>query len=178
MQEHTMSESFDIKKLEKIVRRNKVKIFFKSLYYSLRNFWSFRKEIWRYRTWDYRYNLNLFARSIELTADAIEKYGIEEPVMKEKRINAMRKFVWYVQNMDNGIELAEKELGPMKRRPYEEWFESMEDGNFKYIPDDDPHTKAVFKRSDEIEKEIFDKMWKIIIGSDKEDGTGIRGWWD
>ena len=101
-----MSESFDIKKLEKIVKRNKVKIFFKSLYYSLRNFWSFRKEIWRYRTWDYRYNLNLFARSIELTADGIEKYGIEEPVMKENRIDAMRKFVWYVQNMDNGVELA------------------------------------------------------------------------
>ena len=173
-----MKSDLDIKKLEKLVKRNKVKIFFKSLYYSLSNFWHFRKEIWNFRTWDYRYNLNLFSRSIELTADALEKYGNEVEEMRQKRVNSMRLFVWYVQNMDNAVELAEKELGPMKRRPYEDWFEKQEDGNFLYKPDEDPHTKAVFKRADEIEEEIFDKMWKVIIGSGKEDGSGIKGWWD
>ena len=68
-----MKSDLDIKKLEKLVKRNKVKIFFKSLYYSLSYFWDFRKEIWKFRTWDYRYNLKLFSRSIEPTADAIEK---------------------------------------------------------------------------------------------------------
>lgn len=38
------------------------------------NFWRFRKEVYNFQPWDYRYNLDLFRASLSKTADYIEKH--------------------------------------------------------------------------------------------------------
>ena len=157
---------------------------FRKIYYGFRNFWWFRKEIWNFRCWDYHYNLDVLARSVELTANGIEKYGLQIGKTKSPMIEKMRRFVWLVRNYDNTIKLAEDELGIVCCTG--DIF--LENGQLN-ITDDD---RTVFRRSKELEMEMWDEMWKIIRGTENEtitstsgqefnvstDGTDMRGWWD
>ena len=43
-----------------------------SLIYGLRNFWRFRHAIYRWRSWSFEYNYELFVRALELQADHLE----------------------------------------------------------------------------------------------------------
>lgn len=48
------------------------------------NFWRFRKEISGFRDFDYHYNFSLFNKSLEITANAIDK---RELIMSHKEVH-------------------------------------------------------------------------------------------
>ena len=51
-----------IQKIKRLTIRNPLLMF-------LKNVWLFRRELWNFRTFDYKYNLDLFCRSLEHTRD-------------------------------------------------------------------------------------------------------------
>lgn len=129
------------------------------LKYGILNFWKFRKEIWRFRSWDYGFNVDLFARSIELTCDTIENNGMEIPETKDPKVKQMKRFIWLAQNYKNSYELAEENKIPWHVQEAEMWKEMWtiiggSENEGKYV-DTDSHGK----------------VWV-------SDGTNAQGWWD
>ena len=146
--------------------------FFKrDLWMFFRNIWSFRRELYRFRTWDHQYNQDLFSRSLELTANGIEKYGIEEDESRLKKVAMMRRAAELLRNREDAIyEIVEKEMGPLKT-------DYMFDR--EPTPEEQEHSTKHFARV----KELFDaereELWTILKGTGTiDDGTDIRGWWD
>lgn len=151
------------------------------LWYGIRNLWTFKRVIWRFRPFDYSFNLQMFAKSIEVTANGIEKYGQEVCVSRIPKIEKMRRFVYLANNIENTTQLAEDQIGP---------------GSYNTKWDE------VYKLSLKLEEDMWEEMWTIIRGSDVSydesikmycgkpectepcvtsyytDGTHMRSWWD
>ncbi len=138
--------------------------------YFFKNIWSFRRELYRFRTWDYQFNQDLFSRSLELTADGMEKYGREVDESRLKKVAMMRRAAELLRNREDAIyEIVDNEIGPLKT---------------DYIFDEEltaeeqEHSSRHFARV----KELFDaereELWTILKGTGIiDDGTDIRGWW-
>jgi hypothetical protein len=157
-----------------------------------KNIWYFRKEMYEFSWWDYRYNLTLFRKSLEMTCHSIEVKGIEIDETRMKKVHAMKELIEILKTIesDDYIDLAEKELGKIKSFPME--FKPCEDHHDCYELVDDrteeekEHNRLVFSRSYEIEENYWNRMARIIVGQSREelkngedyDGTGMRGWWD
>lgn len=158
-----------------------------------KNLWGFRKEMCGFSWWDFRYNLTIFRRSLEITCEGIETKGIEIDESRMKKVNAIKELIQIIKTIesDNYIELAEMELGEIPNRPLE--FKPCEDHHDCYefvdndTEDEKEHRRKVYTRSDELEEEYWDRMVRIIRGQKREDikdfdsdydGTGMRGWWD
>ncbi len=145
--------------------------FFKrDLWMFFKNIWNFRRELYRFRTWDHQFNQDLFSRSLELTADGIEKYGIEEDESRLKKVAMMRRAAELLRNREDAIyEIVEKEMGPLKT---DHMFER------EPTPEEQEHNSKHFARV----KELFDaereELWSILKGTGELDGTDIRRWWD
>lgn len=74
------------------------------------NLWHFRKEMWRFRGYDYGFNLSLFSRSLELTA----KFMRSDKTVSDNCIEAAGQidiFLALLEDHKRHLELAEKELG-------------------------------------------------------------------
>jgi len=137
----------------------------------LKNIWSFRKELYAFKTWDYSFNLNLFAKSLELTAIGMESYSNEIDADKLQKINKIKR----------AVEL-------IKRVHDDSYFEEAEDYcgiKFKYLnlsAEDTANNVKIFSKVSEIEKNEWDELWNIMKGQDLEknrefDGSGIKSWW-
>ena len=163
----------------------------------LKNVWYFKKELWRFRGWDYTFNLEMFARSLEKTVHTLEFYGNEVESTRNKKIQKIKRVIEIIKNIDESryINLAEKELGELKNK--DAWFDDVED-----TPEEKEHNKKVFDRSNELEKQDYEELWQILKGQDYEefrkiydqlsdeekwkhdhwenwyDGSGIKNWWD
>ena len=172
-----------------------------------KNVWRFKNELYDFYGWDYSYNLSIFRRSLEITADYLEKNGIEVDDSRIKKVEKMRRAIQLMNNIRNNshLEMAEKELGNLFLTDWE--FEEVPDSNGsmrlieKETTEQKKHNSKVFTRSNEIEEEEWNELWKIIKGQDHKDyqkhlnkakisgndtdtwsewfdGSGIRGWWD
>jgi len=199
------------KSLKKLIRHQtwwyKTYEFFR---YDIKNFihniWFFRKELWSYKWWDYRYQLEMFKRSIEGSYPNLEKHGIEVDSSRMKKVEKMKRACQLMENIIDGnfIEQAEKELGELILHDWE--FEDVPDKpGYSQLIDNETeeerlHNKKIFDRSHEIEEEQWNELWDIIRGQDRKilkseyqklkeegrddeyesihDGTDLRGWWD
>jgi hypothetical protein len=173
-----------------------------------KNVWRFKNELYDFYGWDYSYNLSIFRRSLEITADYLEKNGMEVDDSRLKKVEKMRRAIELLNNIrsNSHIESAEKELGDLFLTDWE--FEEVPDsnGSMRLIENETPeqkkHNSKVFARSNEIEEEEWTELWEIIKGQDHDaykkhlnkakisgndttdswsewfDGSGIRGWWD
>ena len=146
----------------------------------LKNVWYFRAELYDFESWDYRFNLNLFQKSLESTADYLENYGVEEDVSRMKKVAKIRRVIELLKRDKeaNWIEQAEAELGEMKNT--DDWFSEnpRED-----TPEELAHNRKVIKRSQELQEKEWKELWRIIKGTryksyEDWDGSDIRGWWD
>jgi len=172
------------------VFRYKLPAFFRNLYY-------FRQELWEFRGWDYSFNLSLFARSLEKTAEVLEKHGNEVEISKNKKVEKIKKVIELINNSreDQYIYRAEEELGEIRG---ENWFLGDDELN----PEDMEHNRKVYARAREIEEAEWSEIWDILRGqnideyrtlmgklppeekgkmdvwNDWYDGSGIRNWWD
>lgn len=170
--------------------RYKIPMFFE-------NIWFFRKQLWEFRSWDYKFNLNLFARSLEKTSNTIEFYGQEVDISRLKKVKKIKRVIEIIRLMDESkyLEKAEKELGELQN--LDGWRNDRED-----TPEEKEHNGKVFKLARKIEDDEWNELWDILRGqnhqeyldiinklSDEErvkedvwnnwhDGSGMRGWWD
>jgi len=146
----------------------------------LKNIWYFRAELYDFEPWDYRFNLNLFQKSLEATADFLEKHGIEEDESRMKKVAKIRRVIELLKNdkASSWIEKAEAELGEMKNT--NDWYSenARED-----TPEELAHNRKVIKLSQELQQKEWKELWRIIKGTryktyEEWDGSDIRGWWD
>lgn len=172
----------------------------------VKNVWHFRKGLWNYRWWDYRFPLEMFKLSIEGMYPKVEKYGLEVDETRLKKVDKMIRACQLMENFmdDNFVDQAEKELGNLIHRDWE--FEDVPDKpGYSQLVDNQTdeekaHNRKIFDRAREIEEEQWDELWTIIRGTDKDklnsismvvkmdgeeesfetkfDGTDLRSWWD
>jgi len=138
----------------------------------IRNINSFRKELWKFRSWDYSFNLRLLRRSLELTRDTLQTYGKEVYEYRSQKIQMMNRAIILLSNVssNNYIQTAEYELGIKLNHDY------------LFEPDEPQHitdsNNKIFDRAHEIEREQWKELWTIIKGDESLEGSDIRGWWD
>lgn len=184
-----ISDSF-VDSLKVLARQNTwwYKIY-KTLRWDLKNFvlnvWTFRKELWDHRWWDYRYTLNLFEKSLHVQEKGLSTRGIEVPESRDAKVQSIRRVLELLKNAreDNFIERAEAELGPLS-----DWdWNVNEDGMLidKDTPEQKAHNRKVFVRARQIEDEEWKELWNILKGTKNSrkfnknyDGSDMRGWWD
>ncbi len=137
------------------------------------NFWFFAKIIWNFRWWDYTFNLDLFSRSLEYTANKTTKYGNHEG--SERTVAQIKELISLIEKVRTGtfIEEAEKTVG------YEidtDWtfLEIPGRGSYK-ISNGPSYNKEkeneVFDLSHKLEEANWHLIWKKL---DEE----MQGWWD
>ena len=82
----------------------------------IQNVWTFRKELWDHRWWDYRFTLNIFERSLDIQEKGMSTKGYEVPESREPKVKSMRRVLELLKNNreDNYIARAEQELGEIK----------------------------------------------------------------
>jgi len=172
----------------------------------IKNVWFFRKELWKFKCWDYTFNLNIFRRSLEKTAHTLEFYGNEIQETRLKKVEKIKRVIELLNhtNSFSYIEMAEKELGEIKHIDLE--FEDVLDnpGYMKLVDKEDEeeknHRRKVYNRANEIEFEEWKEIWRILEGQDHNeyvklmestseqnnfnlwykwfDGSGMKHWWD
>lgn len=151
------------------------------------NIWFFRKELYRFRTWDSSYNISLFRRSLEATLKSIE-FGLEEENSRMKKVKAINRAIELMKHFeeDKYLELAEEKLN------YKFDIDFVKDGNnggYKFTTNgDSKKDKEVMYLSYKIEIDEWIELWEIIKGIeyskdiddwDKEyDGSNLKRWWD
>lgn len=148
-----------------------------NLKYGFKNLKSFFWVVWRYRPWDYTYNLLLLKRGLEIYLKSPNNEIDEDRIPKENRI---KRVIQIIDNLDKSpyVEMAEQELGKICTKGFNfvELSEKGDDGGNLYTmvskstPEMQEHNSLVYKRSYEIENEEWDELFDII----KSDG---RGWW-
>jgi hypothetical protein len=94
--------------LEKLNRRDRwYNVAWRTIRYNIPNFlknvWYFRAELYDFESWDYRFNLNLFQKSLESTADYLENYGIEEDASRKKKVAKIRELFNYLKTIKKQI---------------------------------------------------------------------------
>jgi hypothetical protein len=180
--------------------RYKIPMFFENL-------WFFRKSLWEFRSWDYSFNLQMLGRSLEKTVNTIEYHGHEVDDSRMKKVQKMKRVIELLGHLrsDSYIEMAEKELGKIKDIDWD--FEEVKDNPdyFQLIEpnsEEKEHNRNVYNRADEIEKEEWKEIWRILEGQDHSeyvklvestseedrkktdlwykwfDGSGAKHWWD
>ena len=170
----TVSESF-YESLERMRRHQTwwyrtYEFFKRDLWMLFKNIWNFRRELYRFRTWDHQFNQDLFSRSLKLTADGIEKYGIEEDESRLKKVAMMRRAAALLRNREDEIyDMVEKEMGPLNL-------------DYMFVREDTPeeavHNRKYYDRVNEIMNAEREELWTILKGTGELDGTDIRRWWD
>ena len=143
----------------------------------IKNIFYFSKELYRFRSWDSTYNLEILKRSIELTCKNIEKYGYEVDESRIPKIENMKEVVRLLNNIieDDFYPEAEKELGLTYVGG--DFIEKEDENGKKYFSYEGISKKQsnidrkIFLRTIEIEEESWKKIWQII-------SDGMRGWWD
>ena len=161
------------------------------------NLWYFRKELWRFRSWDYTFNLMMLGRSLEKTVHTLEFYGNEIDETRLKKVDNIKRVIEIIKALDesNYIDRAEKELGELKNPGG--IFNGVED-----TPEEREHNRKVFALSTEIEEREWNELFDILKGqnhqeykdlmdklTDEEkiqhehwqnwfDGSGMKHWWD
>jgi hypothetical protein len=146
----------------------------------IKNIWTFRKELWEHRWWDYRFTLNIFERSLTVLEKGMSTQGYEVPESRDPKVKSMRRVLELLKNNreDNYIDRAEEELGQLENLGG--FFEDVED-----TPEQAAHNRKVFVRAREIEEAEWKELWTILEGTKyskvagkKYDGSDMRGWWD
>ena len=170
-----------------IWHESKVYKFYKLFRYDLphffKNIWLFRKVLWRHRWWDYSFTLEVLKTSLEIMSPNLEKYGIEENVSRIKKVQKINRVIEILNSVrsDDYFERAEKIVGKPEMRDWK--FEAQPDSNWVTLVDDEtPEEKEQWRRyfdcAQKLEEDEWKELWKILKGTGKDDGTGIRGWWD
>lgn len=173
--------------------------------YFFKNLWLFRKEMWRFRPWDYHFNIRIWRASLFELCEYIDKEGLEIDETRRKKVYYMRRAIHLMDLIisDDFSEIAEKRLGfkyefsPIEFEPHtdekgEKYF-TLKNYESEEIRD---KNRKLFQEEVIIEKEVWLELFEIFQGNyfkadfyinpslkDKSyeelmDGKGIINWWD
>lgn len=122
----------------------------------LKNVWTFRKELWEHRWWDYRFTLNLFERSLQVQEQGMRIGGNEISETRDPKLKAMRRVLELLKNNreDNYVDRAEEELGQLQNLGG--FLEGIND-----TPAQAKHNRKVFVRARQIEQEEWKELWDM-----------------
>jgi len=182
-----------------------------------KNVWTFRKALWSHYWFDHHGTLKFLEIGLTNISDTIEKHGNEIDGPRLKKVAAMRRAVELIKNYNEGnyIGMAEKELGDLilhdwefeetgetKDNPMGEKNEKLYRLVEKDTQEEKTHNRKIFYRSNEIEEQEWEELFKILKGQDHAeyrklheaqteeekrerelwnewfDGSGLKGWWD
>ena len=141
-----------IRKIKRLTIRNPFFMF-------LRNVWLFRRELWNFRKFDYKYNLDLFCRSLEITRDFLaSEDAIAEPA--PQNAEEIEDFLEAIDNFHNHVEIGMEELGydfsPLFGHGSEEEMEK---------------DKALLDKIHKVEEDSWERAMDILKNR-------MRHWWD
>lgn len=155
----------------------------------LKNIWAFRKPLWYFHWWDYRYTLDMLEKSITIMEEGMRTRGWEVRETLNPKLKSMTRALEILRNNkeSNYIERAEIELGDLFINDWQ--FEELENGNKKLIDnqssEERAHNRKVFERAKQIEDAEWIELWEIFKGTknskkagEKYDGSDMRAWWD
>jgi hypothetical protein len=172
--------------------------------YFFKNFWRFKKELWRYREWDYNFVLKMWRTSLFYLCEYIDKEGLEINETRIKKVYYMKRALFLMDCIinDTFVEAAEKELG-YELSPASFEFEPIErNGETWYslinnkTPEEQEKDTQINNRADLIEKETWGELMDILEGNHFKidfltnpwlrdqsyeefmDGKGMINWWD
>lgn len=77
----------------------------REFFIGMSNFWKFRKEVFRYRSYEYEGSLDLLSRGLLLLAEDIKKN--DTSVYKGEKISDILKAVYCLQCLTNTVLVAE-----------------------------------------------------------------------
>lgn len=128
----------------------------------------FQPMIKSWRSWDYRYQIDLFVFGLKQLTDTLERYGHEEDVSRNKKIAAIRSLIAEIE-LDYQ-DVVEKRFSSMHN--YFGKIIKYSDGSVSHIcADEDAYTKdreryhAALKKA---RKTHYDKIFKLIVGQDDD----------
>ena len=129
----------------------------------------FQPMIKSWRTWDYKYQVDLFVFGLKQLVDTIERYGHEEDVSRNKKITAIKSLIAEIE-LDYQ-DIVDKRFSDM-RKIYFDKIAKYSDGSVSHIcRDEESYEKdreryyAALKRT---RKAHYDKIFKLIIGQDED----------
>lgn len=138
-----------------LIRKVKRWLFVNSPVLFIKNCWRFRKEMAKFREFDYKFNLDLFCASLEITRD----FMLSDKVVSQgtdKTAEDIQRFLDLLKRYDNSIQIAEKELG------------------YEFSPLEDPdhvRDRALITRIESIEETSWLEAFNFLRDR-------LRNWWD
>lgn len=134
--------------------------------YGIKNLIRFFPVVWRYRSWDYSYSLDLFKVGLIYLAQCLEN-GAEIDETRLPKVRNIKRAIEILNVVitDSYFELAEKEIGQYIINENDFFGDNLTDV-------EKLHNKNVSKTARVIEKELWIELKQILFDSD------MRGWWD
>ena len=153
------------------------------IWYNFKNgLWNlkkFFKVVWEWRSWDNAYNLNLYAKSLELYLEQSPySPALEIDKTRIPKERNMKRVVELIKNRndDNYIERVEEEMGrdvnygfsfkEIKGDNGEKMYEMLDHAT----EEEKEFRTKVYKRVDELTRDEWNELWDII----RDDS---QGWW-
>ena len=143
----------------------------------IENVWWFRKQLWKFRTWDYMYNLQMFVRSLEKTANFLESgHALAEGA--DKAAADIRKFIHLIEVSEDPYTEAEKITGLDFLKLHQDAIKNA-DGEvvwFVWGPEENwtPEQRE-YDRYSKIVKQLEERSWKNAWKLISRKG---QHWWD
>lgn len=81
----------------------------KEFFIGISNFWKFRKEVFRYRSYEYEHSLDLLSKGLLLLAENIEKSDVS--VNKDEKVSDILKSVYCLRCLTKGTLVSEIKKG-------------------------------------------------------------------
>ena len=134
------------------------------------NLWAFRKVLWKWRWWDYRYNLNLFAQGLRLQHKGMFENSMEVWETRKKKLEKMGEAISIIDRLDSNwyVEEAQRQLG--KKLIYRDW-------GFEEVDPSEPMTGKTIETV--IDDPMLDeKHFKVVDNLTEEEAKNNREIYD
>lgn len=152
----------------------------KGLFTFLSNVRRFRKELWKYRSYDYSYSVTMFTRALTDLRDYIEQYGLENDVTKQKKVAAMTELIMLLESTCLENEAFCDAVDKLAAEKYgdEDKYAGIA---LAYRDIIDANKKRIAELLNGQSEECFEAAIKNnpdLTWEEWFDGSGIAGWWD
>jgi hypothetical protein len=109
------------------------------LYYGFKNFWTFKRDIWRFRNFDYSYSLLLFKRGLQEVSKDMHTH--EYAQFTKEQLRSIRIVIECIDRITN-----ESDYTYISHKDYEELFNLIPTEDGKYFTFDNSKDKKLRRK--------------------------------